>query len=221
MFSYKPSEEVLQELRKVRLVGVVGPSGSGKTTLLRQAAARDPELQVVVSDVSRPKRPEERDGVDYFFRDKQSMLDAIERREYVQVASSNSGDFYATHIQSYPQHGLAVLTIWADAIPVFQKLPFKNMRVIFVVPPSFVVWQERLGLHDFAPVFQQKRLAEARRSFAFALATPGVQFVINDELHRATADFIELAHGRTNSHLQTMQLPARQTIENILHKLPK
>src|SRR5690606_17109863 len=50
-----------------RLIVLAAPSGAGKTTLVRALLERVPNLRFPVSYTTRPPRPGERDGVDYFF----------------------------------------------------------------------------------------------------------------------------------------------------------
>src|SRR2546429_7301975 len=52
------------------------PSGAGKTTLSRMLVAEIPALQMPVSATTRPKRPGEVDGKDYYFVD-QKRFDAM------------------------------------------------------------------------------------------------------------------------------------------------
>ena len=214
---YRPSRAVLDKLKNVTLVAVVGPSGVGKTTLMEAAAAVNPQLQFVIATVSRAPRPEERDGVDYHFRTKAEMLEHIKRLEYVNVAPSLTGDLYTTDPKSFPQNGIGMMAIWADAMPYFRSLPFRAMRTIFVTPPSYEIWQQRIGTHKFTADQLQKRLAEARRSFEFALHDPEVTVVVNDALAKAVASFSELALGRAKA---ASQAQARQLVADILQKLP-
>jgi guanylate kinase len=46
------------------------PSGAGKTSIARGLLDLEPELTLSVSVTTRPKRPGERDGVDYHFIDR-------------------------------------------------------------------------------------------------------------------------------------------------------
>ena len=52
------------------------PSGAGKTTHSRMLVAETPALQMSVSATTRPKRPGEVEGKDYFFID-QGRFDAM------------------------------------------------------------------------------------------------------------------------------------------------
>ena len=64
---------------------VSAPSGAGKTSLVTALLERDPRLVVSVSHTTRPRRPKERDGVNYHFVDAgrfHAMIDADEFLEH-------------------------------------------------------------------------------------------------------------------------------------------
>ena len=54
------------------------PSGAGKTTLSRMLLEREPGLKMSVSATTRPMRPGEVEGRDYFFVDKQKFEKMVE-----------------------------------------------------------------------------------------------------------------------------------------------
>lgn len=192
---YRPNDVVLSTLKQVRFVGVVGPTAVGKSTVVKQARELDPSIHIVLSTVSRVPREGERDGVDYHFRSREEMLHRIEKREFVQVPPSLLGDIYATAPEDYTTHGTSVLAVIADAIPTFRALPFQNNCTIFVLPPDYASWQERIGHHNFTPEQLEKRLQEAARSFKFACEDEQAFFVLNDDLDVAAEEFVALIHG--------------------------
>ena len=49
------------------LVVISSPSGAGKTTLCRRLLEEFATLRFSVSTTTRPMRPQEQDGVDYYF----------------------------------------------------------------------------------------------------------------------------------------------------------
>src|SRR5688500_18378061 len=69
---------------------VTGPSGAGKGTLIRVLLERIPELQAAVSATTRPQRPGEENGRDYWCLtddDSAARVDNGSFREWVQYVS--------------------------------------------------------------------------------------------------------------------------------------
>ncbi len=82
--------------RKGSLFVVSAPSGTGKTTLVETLIPRVPGLEMSRSYTSRPPRPGEQDGVEYYFISRErfeSMRDAGEFLEWADVF----GRLYETH----------------------------------------------------------------------------------------------------------------------------
>lgn len=197
---YKPSEAVLSHLPKVIFVAVIGPTAVGKTTLMNAAAARCPALHPVVSSTSRARREGEEDGVDMHFCTADDMARRIAAQDYVQVVpSSKNGALYATGPEDYATEGVAMMPVMADAMPAFKALPFKAVRSIYILPPSWDVWQQRIAKHGFAPDELERRLLEAGRSLRYALEDPDTIFVVNDDLAQATLDFTQAALGAASA----------------------
>jgi len=78
-----------------RLVVLTGPSGVGKGTLVNQLRQRHPELYLSVSVTTRPPRPSEQEGVNYYFRSREEFLNLIEANELLEWAQY-AGNFYGT-----------------------------------------------------------------------------------------------------------------------------
>ena len=55
------------------MIVLSSPSGAGKTTICRELLKFDKKLKMSVSATTRPKRPSEKDGVDYFFYSKEDF----------------------------------------------------------------------------------------------------------------------------------------------------
>src|SRR5437667_12084289 len=62
------------------------PSGAGKTTLSRMLVAEAPALKMSVSVTTRPMRPGEVEGRDYFFIDKKRFDAMAKNRELLEHA---------------------------------------------------------------------------------------------------------------------------------------
>ncbi len=68
------------------LVVISGPSGVGKDTVVHHLKQRGLPFHFVVTATSRPRRPDEVHGVDYFFYSEREFLDLLERGELLEHA---------------------------------------------------------------------------------------------------------------------------------------
>ena len=103
-------------------------------------------LAFSVSYTTRPKRPNEREGADYFFVTEEQFKDLIEKDEFVEWALVH-GYYYGTSkkfIEMELSKGYdIVLDIDVQgALSIMQK--YSNAVFIFLAPPSFDTLKERL-----------------------------------------------------------------------------
>ncbi len=75
---------------------ITGPSGAGKGTLIKALAERVPELEVAVSATTRPQRPGEVDGRDYWFLSDEEFLRRTGAGEFLEHITYVSGRRYGT-----------------------------------------------------------------------------------------------------------------------------
>ncbi|MBX4201470.1 hypothetical protein KW803_01050 [Candidatus Saccharibacteria bacterium] len=209
---YQAQPGVLQHIANIDLLMIIGATGVGKTAIIKRLG-----IPYVPTDTTRPIRPEEIDGSDYFFRtDYDQVISEIKNKQFVQVAVGPAGDFYGTRASVYPQVGLAVYAIVADVIPIFRKLGFNETTSAFVTPPNFLEWMNRIDKHNTESEQLSKRLEEAKRSFAFALSDPETHFILNDDLDNAVNQTKMLISGKPN---QAREANARQAAERIYKEL--
>ena len=80
--------------RRGLMLVLSSPSGAGKTSIARRLLELEPELQLSVSVTTRPKRPSETAGVDYYFIDRaayERMIAAGELLEHAEVYGHGYG----------------------------------------------------------------------------------------------------------------------------------
>lgn len=132
------------ELKRRGLLCVVsGPSGSGKTTLCRRFSEVDPEAVYAVSATTRAPRGEEKDGVDYFFLDRDEFEQRATRGEFLEYAEVH-GNFYGTlksEVISHIEAGRDVLMdIDVQGAALIRKQEDSRIQEafvdIFILPPS-------------------------------------------------------------------------------------
>src|SRR5919198_2651616 len=129
-----------------RLTVLSGPSGVGKRTVIGALRRDFPHVWVSVSCTTRAPRPDETEGIDYYFVDRErfaKMVDAGELLEHAEFA----GNLYGTPRQAVLDHLAAgVPTILeielAGARQVRRSMP--DARFVFLAPPSLDTLIQRL-----------------------------------------------------------------------------
>jgi guanylate kinase len=209
---YQAPPEVLQTIRNVDLLMIVGATGVGKTSIIKRLG-----IPYVITDTTRPIRPNEINGSDYNFRtDYDQLTTEIKERKFVQVNIFSTGDFYGTKASSYPEIGLAVYAVVAEKVAEFRQLGFNEVIAAFVTPPSFLEWMERVDPDNVERNQLAKRLEEAKRSFNFALNDGETHFILNDKLDAAVSQTHMLINGHKDSQREET---ARAAAEQIYQKL--
>ncbi len=129
------------------LLIISGPSGSGKTTLEGMLEAEEAHILQSISATTRPQRENERDGVDYFFMEKEDFEQKITEGYFLEYAEFN-GNLYGTpraYVEGRLEKGedvvLNIETIGARQVA--EAAPEDVVR-IFLLPPSLEVLQRRL-----------------------------------------------------------------------------
>jgi guanylate kinase len=63
---------------------ITGPSGAGKGTLIKRLVERHPDLEVAVSATTRPQRPSEQSGREYWFLSEEEFVARIEEGAFLE-----------------------------------------------------------------------------------------------------------------------------------------
>ena len=147
---------------------VCAPSGTGKTSLVRALVSLLSNLKVSVSHTTRPQRPGERDGRDYYFVDQtefQRMLSTDALLEHALVFDHQYGTS-RKWVEETLQHGDAILEIdWQGARQIRKAFP--GCVSIHVIPPALAPLEERLRRRgQDAEATISRRMAEAVREMA-------------------------------------------------------
>lgn len=209
---YQAAPEVLDHISNVDLLMMIGGTGVGKTSIIKRLG-----IPYVPSDTTRPMRPNEINGMDYFFRtDYDQLVAEIKERKFVQVNIFQTGDFYGTRAGAFPEVGFAVYAVVADKVPYFRQLGFSETISAFVTPPTFIEWMQRIDRNNVESDQLSKRLEEAKRSFQFALNDSEIHFILNDDLDKAVYQTKMLISGKPDANRDAL---ARQAAENIYKEL--
>lgn len=125
---------------------VSAPSGAGKTSLIKALIESMPGVYASVSHTTRPKRPNELEGVHYHFVTRPRFEELLAQGaflEHAEVFGHCYGSTQSTIKQSLATGVDLILEIdWQGAQQVRRLLP--EARSIFIVPPSRTALYQRL-----------------------------------------------------------------------------
>lgn len=175
---------------EARVFILSAPSGTGKTTVIRALLdALGHRVFFSVSATTRPPRPSERDGVDYFFWSPERFQDAIQRGDFLEYATV-FGEYYGTPkapvMEALQKDRQVLLDIdWQGAMQVRERLP--SVVTIFLLPPSQAELERRLrGRRTEAQEQLARRLKDAAREIRHWQDFDHV--VVNDEIGRTVRE---------------------------------
>lgn len=176
-----------------KLIVISGPSGVGKSTVVSGVMAQCDTLQFSVSATTRPMRPGEVDGKNYYFVDHatfQAMIREEKLLEYAQYVGNYYGTPEAPLNKALAQGKDVLLDIEVQgALRVKARRP--DAVLIFMLAPSFADIEKRLyGRGDTAPALVEERLNRARWEYTQA---PNYDYlVVNDNVDKAVSEILAI-----------------------------
>ncbi len=134
-------------VRRGLMLVLSSPSGAGKTTLSRLLLEHDGGIELSISATTRPKRPGERDGVDYHFIDSarfRGMVDREELLEWAQVFDNYYGTPRAPVEASLSAGRDMLFDIdWQGTQQLVERAR-EDLVSVFILPPSTQELERRL-----------------------------------------------------------------------------
>jgi guanylate kinase len=172
---------------------VVAPSGAGKSTLVNALLAQEPTLKLSISYTTRPPRPGELHGREYYFTSVEDFQTRRENGEFLESAEVH-GNYYGTSrllISEQMKAGSDVLLEidWQGAQQVQKQFP--DAVGIFILPPSIDALEERLKKRgQDEPHVITRRMLAAGGEIAHA---PEFEYVIiNQEFATALSELTSI-----------------------------
>lgn len=128
------------------LIVVSGPSGAGKGTICKELLRNNSQINVSVSTTTRLPRVGEKDGINYFFINKNKFENMISNDEFLEYAKVYD-NYYGTpkeYVIENMENGKDVL-LEIDIVGALQvKERFKDAVFIFILPPSLEELKSRI-----------------------------------------------------------------------------
>jgi guanylate kinase len=184
---------------------VTGPSGAGKGTLIKGLLERVDELEVAVSATTRPQRPGEVDGREYWFLSDAEFTRRVDAGEFLEHVPYVSGRRYGTlrsEMDRIAAEGrVCVLELELDGALVVQSEVPRSVTIFIAADvPELERRLRGRATESTGEIDERIALARAQLEQAHRFR----YMVRNDDVERATAALAalvecELVHAGTMS----------------------
>jgi guanylate kinase len=187
--------------RRGLMLVLSSPSGAGKTTISRVLLASDQNLTLSISATTRPKRPGERDGEDYFFvtpEKFEAMAAAGAFLEHAKVFGHRYGTPRAMVAAALEAGRDVLFDIDWQGTQQLAEQARDDLVSVFILPPSTAELERRLRARAQDPEeVVQSRMAKAA-----------------DEMsHWAEYDYVIVNRDRDESLSQATQILAAERLK--------
>ena len=179
------------------LITISAPSGSGKTTLCKMLQGKRSDISWSVSCTTRVPRPNEIDGIDYYFNSRDKFMISIADDAFAEWEDVH-GQYYGTlklNLDTAIANNTILLLELAvkGSMSIVQLYPEQSFS-IFILPPSIEHLRHRLrnrGTDTESRINERlkrfEREMEYKSKFDYVL--------INEDLEVASRELIEVVNG--------------------------
>lgn len=174
----------------MKLIVLTAPSGAGKTTIARRVMEEIPQLVFSVSATTRSKRPNERDGEDYYFLSEAEFRSQIDRNAFLEYEEVYPGRLYGTlrkEVERVARKHPVLFDVDVKGALSIKNVYADRVLAIFIKPPSLEVLAQRL----------HNRQTESEEEFARRIERSKMELgyadrfdaqVVNDDLNTAVRE---------------------------------
>ena len=175
-----------------KLIVISGASGVGKGTVLKLMMEQRKDLFFSVSATTRPPRPEEVDGIHYFFVTTERFRDMIHRDAFLEYDRHNEY-YYGTprdQIAEKREKGHVLLDIEPNGAKMVRSSA-PDAVLVFIMPPSVEELERRLrGRGDTSE--EQIALRLERAKWEMEQRGWYDHVVVNDDAQRCAKEILDI-----------------------------
>lgn len=207
-------------LSRSKLALLAAPTSSGRNTIIRELL-KTGYYHYLVSDTTRLPRIndgiEERNGVEYWFREEEDVLSDLKAGKYLEAAVIHDQQVSGISLReikaAQDESKIAITDIEMVGVETIVKAK-PDAMVFFVVPPDYSEWQRRIKHRGHMTREEHRRRMEsALAEFAHALEHKYYNFIINDTVDNA----LEQIHLRAVLGFKDLitQIRGRNIVEHL------
>ena len=175
-----------------KLIVISGASGVGKGTVVKAMMARRQDLFFSVSATTRPPRPGEVDGRDYYFVTRETFEAMIARGEMLEY-DEHAKNYYGTpkaQVEEKRKKGHVLLDIEPNGAKNV-KNNYPEAVLVFVMPPSVEELERRLRGRNDTPE-DQITIRMERAKWEMDQRVWYDHVVVNDDAERCAEEILAL-----------------------------
>jgi guanylate kinase len=195
--NFKLSDSAKKMLQKINLTLFVAPSASGRNTIIHELV-KSGDYHFIISDTTRQGRINnglpEQTGREYWFRTEEEMLEEIKRGEVLEAAIIHNQQVSGISLRELQKavhdDRMAIKDVEVIGAANIHKLK-PDATILFMVPPSFDIWLERIHARGPMPPDEiLRRFESAERELSTALKCDYYRYVLNDTV-KGTASEVD------------------------------
>jgi len=129
------------------LIIISGTTCAGKDTIVKKLLEKNKNICKSTSYTSRPMRPGEVDGINYYFVDRNKFEEKIENDDFLEYAQVQYGEYYGTpkkEVVDLLENGKDVILVIDVQGAQIIKEKFPDTLLIFILAPSMEEIKKRL-----------------------------------------------------------------------------
>jgi guanylate kinase len=223
--SYVPSAPATELVKSTPILLLVGPTGAGKDSL-KDKLLESGRYHHIISHTTRKPRINhgviEQNGREYHFIDKTTAKKLLADQAFIE-AKLYSGNLYGTSLteieQAKRESKIAMTDVEVKGVAEYKSLD-PNVMAIFLLPPDFKTWQERLARRygDVVDAYDANlRMQTAMHELEELIATDFYIPVINDNLNETYESIQNITAGQlpSSNEAELAKNVARQLAKDI------
>ncbi len=201
--NYHTPIEAAELLKQNPPLIIASVSGGGKDTVA-QYTQDNSQYRRVVTTTTRPMRPGETNGIDYWFVDETTMLDLVHKGAFIEVKELHgqqiSGSSIAAYKTTLDAGNKPLLSVDVQGITEIMK-HIPNLQPVFILPPNFETWLNRLGNRGvMSHIEKLRRFRSAQAELELVLHNPHFKLVVNTEIPAVAKEILGGASDHTEQH---------------------
>lgn len=173
------------------------PSGAGKTAISRRILANEPDMSLSISVTTRPPRPGEVNGKDYFFVDVPTFEGMVQRNEFLEHAKF-CDNYYGTPrepVRKALEEGKDILfdIDWQGTQQIAENAR-EDLVSVFILPPSIDELERRL----FSRAQDSEEVVRRRMSIAAAEMSHWNEYdyvIVNVDFEESVQNVTSIIHA--------------------------